>query len=681
MNAWTDTSFVLTGTNKDLSDFRDNAKLFNEDISILKENLSGKDLDTLKSIKVSFDTLTSTFYKISELIKERGFKNHGLEGKMREAAHFLEKNPHSDKSLVLGLRKHEKDFFLRKDKTYLTKFDQTAANLESQLFLVSDSAEKASLINNLNSYKNIFGDIVSIETKIGLDRNQGYISKINTLTSESILKLDILRNSFDKKSISLSETTVFAILILTLGLIAVIYLALNKFVKPAFEPIQEIQFRATEISEGNLSVRFDEFRNNNVLKDLIAGLEKIVTRFKTTMDQVEAISSRKILSELPLSSDKDEVGKTVNLIIKQLKNIDDDEQQRAWHNEGLAMFANLLRIHVNDADTLFDHFLRELVKYIDANQGGLFIIEEDDDTTNYMLMKACYAYDRKKFFNKRINPGEGLAGVCWQEGETIYMSEIPRDYMYITSGVGGASPSNVVIVPVKFNDKIFGVIELASFKIVPIHKIKFIEAIAESFGSTVHNMKTGNRTRSLLEQSQIMTEELRAQEEEMRQNMEELQATQEEMERTVTSLKSMTKELEVREKIFGLTTILSESDKYGTILDINTKFTEVSGYSKEELIGKPHNILRDPDMPKELFKLFWDTIKAGNTFKGILKNRGKGGIIYWVNATIVPLKDENGNIVKYIGARYHIEDENFAIHMYNKQASALGHPLFKKQSE
>ncbi|MBO9702155.1 MAG: PAS domain-containing protein [Sporocytophaga sp.] len=680
MYAWTDTSFVVTGSNNDLSVFKDNAKMFKEDISILKENLKGKDLDTLKSIEASFDTINVIFNNVSELIKERGFKNQGLEGKMREAAHSLEKSPSSDKSLVLSLRKHEKDFFLRKDKTYLTKFDQTAASLESKIIALPDSAEKSLLIDNLNSYKNIFSEIVSIENQIGLDRNQGYVSKINTLTRESILKLDILRNSFDNKSTSLSATTVLAILFLTLGLIAAIYLALNKFVKPAFEPIQEIQFRATEISEGNLSVRFDEFRNNNVLKDLIAGLEKIVSRFKTTMDQVEAISSRKILSELPLNSDKDEVGKTVNLIIRQLKTIDDDEQQRAWHNEGLATFANLLRIHVNDADILFDHFLRELVKYIDANQGGLFIIEEDDDATSYMLMKACYAYDRKKFINKRINPGEGLAGVCWQEGETIYMSEIPKDYMYITSGVGGASPANVVIVPVKFNDKIFGVIELASFKIIPNHKIKFIEAIAESFGSTVHNMKTGTRTRTLLEQSQIMTEELRAQEEEMRQNMEELQATQEEMERTVSSLKTMTKELEVREKIFGLTTILSESDKYGTILDINSKFSEVSGYSKEELVGKPHNILRDPDMPKELFKLFWDTIKSGNTFKGILKNRGKGGIVYWVSATIVPIKDENGNIVKYIGARYHIEDENFALHMYNKQASVLGHPLLNNKS-
>ncbi|MCR6640029.1 MAG: PAS domain-containing protein [Sporocytophaga sp.] len=676
MNARHDSTYAITGESMDISSIMNYAELFKKDMSLLETSLKGKDRDTLLKIKANYDSLTSVFLKVSQLFNERGFKNHGIEGQMRKSAHILEKSPDTDKALVFTLRKHEKDFLIRKDKIYIGAFDQTASDLEIQINTLADSVAKSYLTKTLKSYQTTFHEIAEIESELGLEKTQGLIGFLYFTTSQNINKIDSLRNAFEIKSTNLITTTVFVILFLSLGLIVVIYLVLNKFIKPAFEPIHDIQIRATEISEGNLSVRFDDFRNNNVLKDLIVGLEKIVFRFKTTMNQVEAVSSRKILTELPLTSDKDEVGKTVNLIIKQLKSIDDDEQQRAWHNEGLAMFANLLRIHINDAEVLYDNFLREMVKYVDANQGGLFILEEDEDES-YMLMKACYAYDRKKFINKKINEGEGLAGVCWQEGETIFMTEVPDNYMYITSGVGGASPSSLVIVPVKFNDKIFGVIELASFKIILTHQIKFIEAIAESFGSTVHNMKTGAKTRSLLEQSQIMTEELRAQEEEMRQNMEELQATQEEMERNVSSLKSMTKELEVREKIFGLTTILSESDKYGTILDINSKFIEVSGYSREELIGKPHNILRDPDMPKELFKLFWETIKSGNIFKGILKNRGKGGIVYWVSATIVPIKDEDGNIVKYIGARYHIEDEKFAEHMYNKQASDLGHPLLK----
>jgi PAS domain S-box-containing protein len=130
----------------------------------------------------------------------------------------------------------------------------------------------------------------------------------------------------------------------------------------------------------------------------------------------------------------------------------------------------------------------------------------------------------------------------------------------------------------------------------------------------------------------------------------------------------------VREDVFALTTILSEADVFGTITLVNNKLIEVSKYSREELIGKPHSIFRHPDMPSELFKLFWDTIKQGKVFKGIIKNRAKDGTHYWVDATIVPVKDASGKIIKYIGARYHITDDSFAEHFYNLQAVRLNLP-------
>lgn len=679
INAGTDEGFMSSGVSQDVSKFENAAKDFRSDLTFLKENLSGEYLDSLNNIEKDYDSLNNSFKRIAHLIKNRGFKNIGLEGKMQESVHNLENSSIIDKNLLYNLRTSENNFLLRKDKSYVSNFNNTITEIKNVLNNLNESEDKTNLQNNLDSYENAFGEIVSIETEIGLTSSEGLRGTINLINARSQERLAALRNTFEYKSTSLITTTIVFLSIVLLIMFTGVYIGLNRFVKPAFEPIHEIQSRATEISEGNLSVRFDELRDNNVLKDLIIGLERIVSRFRSTMEQVENISSRKIVSEIPLTSDKDEVGKTVNLIISQLKAIDNEEAERTWHNEGLAKFAHLLRVNSNDAATLYDSSIKELVKYMDANQGGLFILEGEDGNNPHLLMKGCYAYDRKKFYNKKKESGEGLVGMCWDEGQTIFMSEIPKDYFYITSGIGGASPSSIVIVPIKFNDEIFGIIELASFKIFKKHEIKFIETIAESFGSAVHNMKTNTKTQSLLEKSQIMTEELRAQEEEMRQNMEELQATQEEMERNVTSLKQLTKEFEVRERIFGLTTILSESDKYGTILDVNSKLCEVSGYTKEELIGKPHNIFRDPDMPKELFKLFWDTIKSGKTFTGIIKNRGKGNIVYWVDATIVPVKDDSGNIVKYMGARYHIQDKNLAIILYNQQAQKLGFPMLKNE--
>ncbi len=113
-------------------------------------------------------------------------------------------------------------------------------------------------------------------------------------------------------------------------------------------------------------------------------------------------------------------------------------------------------------------------------------------------------------------------------------------------------------------------------------------------------------------------------------------------------------ELKVRAEIINQTSIVSESDLKGDILSINEKFIEISQYTREELIGHPHNTTRHPDMPKETFKELWATIGRGKTFRGIIKNRKKDGTPYYVDAVIAPVMGENGKPKKYIGVRYDI---------------------------
>jgi len=115
-------------------------------------------------------------------------------------------------------------------------------------------------------------------------------------------------------------------------------------------------------------------------------------------------------------------------------------------------------------------------------------------------------------------------------------------------------------------------------------------------------------------------------------------------------------ELQVRTQIMNLTSIVSESDLRGDILSVNEKFCEVSKYSRDELIGKPHNTTRHPDMPKEVFREVWATIGKGQTFRGIIKNRAKDGTPYYVDAVIAPILGENGKPKKYLGVRYDITD-------------------------
>ncbi len=114
------------------------------------------------------------------------------------------------------------------------------------------------------------------------------------------------------------------------------------------------------------------------------------------------------------------------------------------------------------------------------------------------------------------------------------------------------------------------------------------------------------------------------------------------------------KELRVRADMANLTSIVSEADLKGDIVTVNDKFTEISKYSREELVGQPHNVTRHPDMPKAVFKEVWSTIGRGKTFRGMIKNRAKDGTPYYVDAVIAPVLGENGKPTKYIGVRYDI---------------------------
>src|SRR6478609_10300194 len=109
--------------------------------------------------------------------------------------------------------------------------------------------------------------------------------------------------------------------------------------------------------------------------------------------------------------------------------------------------------------------------------------------------------------------------------------------------------------------------------------------------------------------------------------------------------------------------IISEADLLGTILSANDPFCAISGYSKDELIGQSHNIIRHPSMPKELFRQLWMTIQQGDTFRAVIKNMAKDGNHYWVNATIMPVF-QGGKIIRYVGGRHLMTDDKLAEELF-----------------
>ncbi len=282
--------------------------------------------------------------------------------------------------------------------------------------------------------------------------------------------------------------------------------------------------------------------------------------------------------------------------LEELEVAREEERKRNWTSEGLAKFGDILRSD-KDLVPLSDEVLSRLIKYINANQGGLFSLVEADNET-YLELISSYAYNQKKYNEKRIEIGQGLLGQTYKEKGYKYLSEVPQGYMEITSGLGDATPRYLLIVPMIVNDKVEGLIELASFYEIEQYKINFIVKLGEQIASTFNSKKVDERTKRLLEETQQQAEEMRTQEEEVRQNMEELQAIQEELERNNKETEAKSIELQAQmdnlEKwqfnvaaiLDGVPSTIIVVDKNYKVEDANKSVEQLTGYKVAEVIGK-----------------------------------------------------------------------------------------------
>lgn len=213
---------------------------------------------------------------------------------------------------------------------------------------------------------------------------------------------------------------------------------------------------------------------------------------------------------------------------EKLKQVKMEDERRNWLNEGLARFSEIVRNHQHESQVLADKCVSFLTKYLNAQQGSLFVLERSDED-EFLNLASCYAFDKKKWIEKRVDIGSGLIGQAFLEGEITRLRDVPSGYTHITSGLGDATPGYLVIVPLKYDVQTVALVELASFSDFEEHQTQFLKKAGEFLASAILNSQNTLKMKTLLDNAKMNEEQMRATEEEMRQNMEELQATQEEL--------------------------------------------------------------------------------------------------------------------------------------------------------
>jgi PAS domain S-box-containing protein len=481
-------------------------------------------------------------------------------------------------------------------------------------------------------------------------------SQINPQLQEilaSLRKLAAAQQAVTTKSdevLKVSTRNLRNITLILAGVTTVLGLTIAWFlVRSITTPVNFLKNVVVKLGRGELVEEKQARFSNDEIGEMAKAMDNLVNGLKATTLFAENIGKGIYSSSFTPLSEHDVLGNALLNMRDNLARVAEEDKKRNWITEGLARFGEILRSNTNDLNKLADDIISNLVKYLKANQGAIYILDDEVEGEEATIsMKACYAWDKKKYLNQKIHKGEGLAGQAWQEGETIFLTEVPQNYIRITSGLGDANPTCILIVPLKFNDQIYGVVEIASFNVLQDYEIQFVEKIAESIASTISTVKVNARTQRLLEESQEMTEQMRAQEEEMRQNMEELQATQEEMQRNQA-------ETEGTMQAINNALAIADYDTEGHITKINATYLNLMGYSSGEVMGEHHRIfVSKEEKSSEEYRQFWRDLAAGKPQRGTYRRITRQGNPITVKATFTPIRNRQGEIIRIMEIAYEV---------------------------
>lgn len=449
----------------------------------------------------------------------------------------------------------------------------------------------------------------------------------------------------------------YLIILLTCNLLFLIIIS-NQTIKPLTRVLEDITSMVQNLAKGKHVNTFDEYREENELGDIIYSLNELVDGLKKTTQFSKELGSGNFETEYIPLSEEDELGNSLIDMRKSLQDAEIErakqksiEEDRSWAAYGHAKFADILRQNNDNLTELSYEIISELVKYLKALQGGIFVLNKDDHDKPVLELSGCFAFDRRKYLKKQIDPGEGLVGACYLEKETVYMTDIPEGYMDIASGMGDTNPRSILIVPLNLNEETYGVIEIASLYPFEPYKIDFVEKIGEVIASTLSTVHNNMRTNTLLKQFQHQSEEMREQEEELRQNMEELQATQEE---------SARREQEFKATLTAVNNTIGtiELDEKGKVLQTNQRYLALSGLKIQEIQQRKLSLfeVKKDNNTASRHDVLWKHLLEGNPFSGkfhyLFGDREK---IFFESYT--PILDENKNLIKVIGLLlYEIEE-------------------------
>jgi PAS domain S-box-containing protein len=517
----------------------------------------------------------------------------------------------------------------------LAQFNQVAGKIS----LVSPLRYKANASTFTQSDKAVSNINRAFEGKASVTNNTDYAGndvvevakKIDRANLVLLAKVNIDEANGNAQSII--NTLIFS----ALCVVALTTLLSMTLTRALIRPLYGMRNKLSMVAQGVLPETSNS-HSNDEFGQMATKVDELVHTLKGNAEFAQRIGEGKYDVDFKPASDNDILGMSLINMRNNLIENERRDKERNWIVRGVAEISEILRMH-DSTEELGEDVIKFILGKIGAIQGAFYVVTEDQNGKPLIEMRASYAYNRKKYLKAKFKLAEGLVGQAAAEKDTILRTEIPDDYVSVTSGIlGDQRPTCILIVPLITNEEVYGVLEFAGFKKFDKSQVNFVQELSLILARTIFNIKVNERTRHLLAESQAMSNELKEKQEVLRQNAEEMQATQEELKRSNQKLEEQIEEVNRTQKRMQL--LLENASEVITIYEedqsiryISPSVETILGYGLRELIGKSDIEKVHPDY-RDTFKDFFRRMKDSPDEKITVQYeyKAKDGSYVWIES-------------------------------------------------
>jgi signal transduction histidine kinase/DNA-binding response OmpR family regulator/HAMP domain-containing protein len=313
-------------------------------------------------------------------------------------------------------------------------------------------------------------------------------------------------------------------------------------------------------TEGKLGGQAQVEGVSGTWRGLTENVNQLASTLTTQLRAIAEVSTAVTQGDLTRSITVDASGEVadlkdnINQMIANLRETTERNEAQDWLNSNLARFSGLMQGQ-RDLATVSKLIMSELTPTVNAQFGAFFLTDTDGDNgstgsgeVGELALIASYGYKKRKNLSNRFKPGEALVGQAALEKKPILITEPPEDYIHVASGLGEATPRNIIVLPVLFEEQVLGVMELASFRPFDETIQQFLDQLMETIGVVLSTIIANMRTEELLQQSQSLTQELQSQSEELQSQQDELKRSNVELEEQAKSLKASEELLQTQQE-------------------------------------------------------------------------------------------------------------------------------------